>query len=542
MASRSKTESFVTEIELLPTGKQVKKLRSKFEAARLVYNAAMGEARKRMRESRAWQATRKMPKGKERNSEFKRLKAQFGFREYDLHSWGKQFTASWINPHIRARTVEATITRAFKAAEEHLHHPDRKHLRFRRKGELRSVEGKTKSCCHWKGDRIEWGRGFVVKARIESNDPVQQHGLTAKVKYVRVVRRVIREHERFFAQLVCEGSAYRKAAHQPAEGVVGLDVGTQTVAIVGESVARLKCFCPEVDRGDKRVRRIQRAMDRSRRAMNPINFREDGGIAVPPRGQRLTWVSSHGYQRLRTRLSELLRKEADHRKNLHGQLVAEVLSFGNDVRFEKLQYRSWAKKAKRDGNRKRKRFGKSVGRRAPGMFIARLKTEADKWGARWDEFPTRTTRLSQTCHCGHRARKTLGQRTHKCPKCGAFAQRDLYSAYLARFVENGTLHADQASKAWSRNCAALGAAWSEIKHANGLPASLGLRDRDRAACSQNGIQNSGEGVDAVTRGKPTSESHAEPLEKCQSIAFFADDAHSTFANGSDYKSSGADSG
>ena len=44
MAGRAKTGSFVTVVELLPTGKQAKKLRAKFEAARQVYNAALGEA------------------------------------------------------------------------------------------------------------------------------------------------------------------------------------------------------------------------------------------------------------------------------------------------------------------------------------------------------------------------------------------------------------------------------------------------------------------------------------------------------------------
>lgn len=46
--ARASTPSFVTEIELLPAGKQKKQLRSKFEAARPVYNACLGESLRRL--------------------------------------------------------------------------------------------------------------------------------------------------------------------------------------------------------------------------------------------------------------------------------------------------------------------------------------------------------------------------------------------------------------------------------------------------------------------------------------------------------------
>ena len=67
--AKATTSSFVTEVELLPTGKQAKKLRSKFEAARQAYNAVLGQALKRLRKMRRhpdYLAAREMPKGKTR--------------------------------------------------------------------------------------------------------------------------------------------------------------------------------------------------------------------------------------------------------------------------------------------------------------------------------------------------------------------------------------------------------------------------------------------------------------------------------------------
>ena len=58
--------------------------------------------------------------------------------------------------------------------------------------------------------------------------------------------------------------------------------------------------------------------------------------------------------------------------------------------------------------------------------------------------PTRSTKLSQTCQCGQQKKKPLAQRVHLCSMCGLQMQRDLYSAYLIRFVDPETypLHAD----------------------------------------------------------------------------------------------------
>ena len=68
------------------------------------------------------------------------------------------------------------------------------------------------------------------------------------------------------------------------------------------------------------------------------------------------------------------------------------------------------------------------------MFVERLRRKAESAGGKVIAFPTRTTALSQTCHCGRRAKKPLSMRWHQCSACGASAQRDLYSAHLARFV------------------------------------------------------------------------------------------------------------
>ncbi len=89
-------------------------------------------------------------------------------------------------------------------------------------------------------------------------------------------------------------------------------------------------------------------------------------------------------------MSETQRILAEHRESLHGQLVNQIISMGDEIKLEKLSYRAF-----------QKMFGKSVGMRAPGMFVSMLKRKAVT------EFPTCTTKLSQVCLCGQVKKKSL---------------------------------------------------------------------------------------------------------------------------------------
>jgi len=94
-------------------------------------------------------------------------------------------------------------------------------------------------------------------------------------------------------------------------------------------------------------------------------------------------------------------------------------------------------------------YGRSVQKRAPGLFLEKLRYKAANAGGTVIEFATRSTALSQTCQCGNRQKKQLKERWHNCHHCGIHVQRDLYSAYLARFVNENRLDTIQASEAWT---------------------------------------------------------------------------------------------
>ena len=86
---------------------------------------------------------------------------------------------------------------------------------------------------------MEW-RGLDLPALLDPHDPVQAHGPACPVKYVRLVRRKLGERNRFYAQLVCQGTPWQKQEHKLGTGIVGLDLGPSTIAIVAEQAAHLQ--------------------------------------------------------------------------------------------------------------------------------------------------------------------------------------------------------------------------------------------------------------------------------------------------------------
>jgi putative transposase len=441
----AESSPFVTELSLKISSAQERALLVRLDCARQVYNACLGESLKRLkllRESKAYRAARKLPKGpkgspqaKTRERAFRRARAAVGFREYDLHTYAAQFNHCWIGEHLDINTIQKLATRAFSAVNEYALGKHGK-PRFKGKNQFDSVEGKSNaSGIRWRDGQVEWLE-LELKAIVYRHDPVIAHGLNSRVKYVRIVRRKLNGRNRFYAQLVCEGTPLppekrreirkKRKKDEAAEeqkgrptGDVGLDLGPSTIAVVSEHDAFLEQFCPELKDKQKQIRRLQRKIDRERRANNPDNYLPDGRIRSGPK----TWRKSARQKRTETKLAELHRKLAAQRKSLHGRLVNRILRMGSCFKLEKLSYRAF-----------QRQYGKSVGKRAPGKFVELLKRKAESAGDSAVEFPTRTTRLSQTCHgCGTVEEKPLSQRQHICD-CGIEAQRDLYSAFLATCV------------------------------------------------------------------------------------------------------------
>lgn len=477
--SKSKTPSFVLTLPLQVTPPQEKLLLFRLEAARQLYNACLGEELRRLklfRESKAYGKAVKLPKGAEKTAEFKTLRSQYQLKESDLHRYAiKTRNSCFMKDHLDAHTAQKVATRVFKAVNEYVF-GERGKPRFKGKGQFDSVESKSNAAgIRFREDTVFWN-GLILPCIFDKKDKhgVETYGLSCKTKYTRIVRRKINGKNRFYAQLIQEGFPKQKSKNLIGDGIVALDVGPSTVAAYTKDHTELFQFCEELVPIHKRVRVLQRKLDRQRRFGNQGNYNPNGTIKTG----KLAWTYSKHYSKTRSELAELLRVQAEYRKSLHGKLSNKLLTYGSHIKTENLSYLAF-----------QKLYGKSVGFRAPGLFISKLSRKAESAGGILEELNTRKLKLSQTCHCGIVKKKPLSQRWHICD-CGVKAQRDLYSAFLAYCSTKNYLDMSMATALWRGADSLLQQAVSRIeKSANGsaLPASFGIRRQSGSPVKYDGV-------------------------------------------------------
>jgi hypothetical protein len=498
---RAKRPTFLLELPLRIDWSQESHLRAHLEAARCLYNALLGEAMKRlscMRNDPAWSKARAIPRShkQERAQAFSALRKQYRFSEYELHESAKQARVSWIADHIDSTMAQTLATRAYQAANR-VCVGKAKRVRFRSSGRgIDSVEGK----CNNTGMRFvldpnAGDGGFllwnteVIPAIIDWLDPIVQHGMCHRIKYVRLVRRKAsspqaqgadKDGNRYYVQLVLEGRAAVKPKHEEVgKDIIGLDIGPSTLAVVPrEGKADLITFCEELVPDARKKRRLQRKMDRQRRANNPENYDEQGRI----KKGRLHWKESKRYKATRRQHANTERRLAAHRKSLHGNLAHRIAQVGTTITIEKTSFKAW-----------QKQHGRSIGLRAPGMFVAHLTRIVAKTGGILTEVPASKTKLSQYCHqCQQYHKKPLAYRWHRCP-CGfGPVQRDLYSAFLLAYLEPQQTHPSVTQHIWEgaepRLRAVMEGLQQRVNEGQPLPRSMGVVARRESGAARAGVR------------------------------------------------------
>jgi hypothetical protein len=201
---RKITPTFVVELPLRTTTADERTLAVRLDAARNIYNACLGEALRRpdlMRESKKWQAARKLPKGpprseqrKTRSGAFKTIRIDCGFTVGSNQRFAQQCRdRCWIGDHLGGHDMQAAMLRAFNAVEQYAF-GKRGRPRFRRFDEFRSIEGhEAKSTIIFRDNLVVY-RGLSVPVILDPTNPWQAEALKARTKYCRIIRRQVRSH------------------------------------------------------------------------------------------------------------------------------------------------------------------------------------------------------------------------------------------------------------------------------------------------------------------------------------------------------------
>ncbi|WP_096199989.1 hypothetical protein [Bacillus sp. FJAT-45350] len=446
--ARKSTPTYTIEFALTIPIWQQHRLEKKFKIARTIYNSCLGEALKRHKSVKGDKQYRTLlsePKSKERDKRLADIRLSHGFSEYGLHHFVKLVQRKF-REHIGSFEAQKLATRAFLAVEK-LHYGQSKKVHFKSFNDDISVENKSNTTgLRYADGSVLWGdkptkknpkpkNWLCMPISPRAHDEYAHLALMDKTKYVRLLKREIRGKKRYFVQLIQEGYPPTKRNRKIAEDEmkrVGLDIGTSMIAISNQRVVELRELAPECKIDEKKLRCIQRKMDRSKRNTHPDNFNKNGTV----RKGKLTWNFSNRYEKLRQKRKEHYRKIAVHRKMSHEKLANDILSFGSDIRVETMRFQSLQKRSKKTTqnqtngkiNRK-KRFGKSISNRAPAMLLAIIDRKLGYQRSSIKKVDTYALKASQFNHLnGQYNKKHLSDRWND---FGEFrVQRDLYSAFL----------------------------------------------------------------------------------------------------------------
>lgn len=473
------TPSFCLTLPMHCQDWQREKLDDVFRVYCYIYNNLLSDrlnALKQMERTRAWQNNQKQiasiyaemkasfTKNENENEKIiacfrKKLKPFYDVRnkmisDYGFEDYAFQKRVSKWSTHYKgmahsavSQKVASSVWRAF---DEYLY-GNGKEIHFKKWIDFRSIEGKTNKTGIMFRDYKVKVYGMSISVTKHEKNLYEAEALSNRIKYCRIIRRPVKNGWRYFIQLVLEGMPPIKRhkdgtpVQMLGNGRVGIDIGTQTAGVVARRYAKLIELADKVQNIENQLRRVNRAMDRSRRATNPEMFDKDGQIVpidklpdkcLTKKGKR-NWVESKRYMRLSMERRALYSKQAEIRELQHNTLANQLLSLGNEFYVEEMNFKALAKRSKETKKSKKtgkylseKRFGKSLANKAPAKFIEILSKKVRTLGGNFTKINTREAKASQYNHLNHEYnKKKLSQRWNELPD-GRRIQRDLYSAFL----------------------------------------------------------------------------------------------------------------
>lgn len=475
---KSSTDTCCLSLPLKLEKWQEDRLAKRFEIARQIYNTLVHAELKRLSQVKRSQQYREIEnkiRALDRNDQAdkKELSLLYKLRDdllkksgfnneddfkADVKYFYKHFGEN-IGSHVAVHCIAPQVWNAFDSV---LFKKRGKKVHYKKPGDICSLRGYSVtgksggSEIMFRGKYIEW-KGLKMPLKLSPDNIYESEMLDHRVKYVRIVRKPGKRKDRWYAQLSLECKPVIKCdpvsgemRHPVGKGPVGLDIGPQTLAYCALSEAGLVELADQVQDIEREKQRLQRRLDRSRRAANPNNYAADGTIK---RGVKLTHNKSKRYCILQRELRYLQQQQAETRKRQHTELANYLLSLGDRFYVEEMNWSSLARRAKKTeisektGRYKRKkRFGKSIANKAPGSLIDILKQKCESLGIPGvEKLPTSLLKASQYNHqTGEYTPKPLSQRWNDMPD-GERIQRDLYSAFLLQHYDPVSKGYDQAA-------------------------------------------------------------------------------------------------
>lgn len=445
--------NFIVEFLLKTEKYQKDMLNKRFEIGRKIYNSLINVTHKRYKEMIKTKKYRMLLSSltgdkkidKDIWKQINDMRKEYGISEYSFHEDVKKMQKHFKD-NIDSFTAQKIATALWKSYEK-LFYEDGKKVYYKKYDSFNTLEGKSnKTGIRFNDDKLIWN-GLVIPVVIDYDNEYEALALQNDISYCRIVRKYIKNKYKYYIQIVFKGNPPSKIdtstgeiKHNIGNGDVGIDIGTSTIAIASQSDVKILELADKVQNIENQKQKLLRKMDRSRRATNPDNYNEDGTIKKQG-NKKVIWNKSNHYIKYQSELKELYRKQKDVRKYQHECLSNYIISLGNKVYVEKMNFKGLQRRTKnteknKQGKFKRKkRFGKSLANKAPSMLLTIINRKLKYFGEKLIEINTFEAKASQFNHFKETyTKKSLSQRWNDFD--GIKIQRDMYSAFLIMNINN----------------------------------------------------------------------------------------------------------
>ena len=451
-------QRFIIQLKLDTTKTDSRILEKRFRIANHIHNVMVKEARRRL--SRLYRDSEykeiishlKASQGKYRPGDKQKLRdiqRAYGLSEYQFHAYvdkGQSQYSKNIDSHSRQKIAthvwQATASCIFGGGKD---------IHFHKLVHCHSIEGKSNtSGIRYRNNRLCWN-GLYIPVIIKKNDSYICEALGHDICFCRIVRRWHKHQYRYYLQLVMKGiSPCRNVPDIHNTSKVGIDIGPSTIACVSEKGVILTELTEDVPAIDRRLRAMQRKLDRQRRMNNPNNYNHDGTIKKDTKTFKKIWKTSRHMSNTADEIRALYKKRAERLKQSHNRLANSILSLGTDIYIEDMDMMALAKRTQKTEvseqtgkYKKKKRFGKSISNHAPSMLIDTIDRKLAYIERDICKVDTYQVKASQLNHItGEYIKPQLSERWKT---IGAYVvQRDLYSAFLlSNMADQATVDIDE---------------------------------------------------------------------------------------------------
>ncbi|WP_197035253.1 transposase, partial [Oceanivirga salmonicida] len=432
--------NFVLQLDLKTEIWQEHIIEKRLNIGRQIYNSVLSKILKRdnhMKNSNEYITAVKMEKGKDRNKKLNDIRKDFKLTKFDMNKYVKPMGQKY-KKNLGSQMVQEIAERAYSAYEKVIF-SDGKKIHFKKYGEFNSLreKGNITGLRYYENENMIKWLGLNIPVIIKRNDKYAIKYFESKLKYCKLLKKVIRGKNRYFVQITFEGTPPNKRNINYTNNEVGIDIGTSTIAIVSDEKVEFKVLADSVDKHEEEKVRLQRKLDRQRRANNPNKYNKDGTINIKNKDK---WIKSKNYIKTNNKLKEINRKIADKRTQSHNILSNEILELGTTIKVETMNYKALQSRAKetkiseKTGKfKKKKRFGSSLLNRAPSRLLTILDNKLKNINKELIRIDTIKVKASQYNHETNEYTK-VSLNTRWKTIGDIKVQRDMYSAYLIKCV------------------------------------------------------------------------------------------------------------